>query len=111
MNNATREPEATAVIEMDLAAYRTSHGLTWDLLAQKVGASSPRQVRAWALGIERPSETQRARIAEVTDGVVSVLQMHLVRLKWERQHKRPLASLRRPPRPSRGRPRVFSSAA
>lgn len=83
---------------MDLETYRTANGLTWAALADLIGASSPRQARAWALGEERPDEMRIAHIETVTGGVVSVHAQHRKRLEWERQNKRPLVNGKRPRR-------------
>jgi hypothetical protein len=83
------------VDETDLDTWRRTRGLTWSEIAGLIGASSPRQARAWGLGIERPSATQQARIAERTGGAVSVFVMHRVRLAWEREHRRPMGRVPR----------------
>lgn len=89
--------------EMDLDAWRREQRMTWAALAELIGATSARQARAWGLGYERPSEVQREQIEARTNGVVTVLEQHRVRLDWERKNKRPLAPMKAKARRARRR--------
>lgn len=75
---------------VDLEVYRMEAGLTWGALADLIGASSPRQARAWAKGIERPDAERIEVIVRATGGRVSVFDLHRKRLAYERARKRRL---------------------
>ena len=79
-----------ASADMDLESYKQAEGMTWHQVAMLIGATSPRQARAWALGSERPSSCRADHIETVTQGRVTVHAMHLRRLAWERANKRPV---------------------
>jgi transcriptional regulator with XRE-family HTH domain len=100
---------------LDLEAWRLREGLTYAQLADRIDASSPRQARAWALGLERPSAAATDRILTASLGAVTVHAMHRRRLEWERQHAKPIetvpsASSPAPEAvPAPGRPRTRES--
>lgn len=78
---------------VDLDRYRDETGMTWQQLADRVGAKSPGQAQNWATGAVRPSLGRLMDIHRATGGRVTVFAMYQRRLEWERANRRPVTDI------------------
>lgn len=72
---------------MTLAEFITSQGKTPEEFAALMGGVSGSGVRKWMSGERQPDADVISRIEEVTQGLVTSVDMHRVRLAWLRANR------------------------
>jgi len=63
-------------MDKDLEQYRLAKGLTYEDLAERIGASNKALARAYALGLRWPKPRRLERILRATGGEVTLEGMH-----------------------------------
>ncbi len=74
---------------MDLKTYMDDRSLTGEKMAEIIGDVTGAAVLNWKLGSRMPSPKIAERIFEVTEGAVTVQDMHDTRLAFVRANPKP----------------------
>jgi hypothetical protein len=78
--------QCVLLLGMDIQSYIDSKNLTFEKMAAEIGNVTGAGVRYWALGARMPSPEFVERIVEITEGAVSVQDMHETRLAFVRSN-------------------------
>ena len=74
---------------MDLKTYMDDRSLTGEKMAEIIGDVTGAAVLNWKLGSRMPSPEIAERIVKVTDGLVTVQDMHETRLEYLTSNPKP----------------------